>query len=91
MSGSYLPRTMTASFGRTATMPFYETFDVLRDQTQTMVKAPSFMPFKFEPRRARIDWRLLHGVDINTIVRCALKDCSPNTELALTKLLVADT
>lgn len=26
-------------------------------------------PFRFESRRSRIDWRLLHGVDINNIVR----------------------
>ena len=29
---------------------------------------PSFQPFRFESRRSRIDWRLLHGVDINNIV-----------------------
>ncbi len=29
---------------------------------------PAFQPFRFEPRRARIDWRLLHGVDVNNIV-----------------------
>ncbi|KXZ55055.1 hypothetical protein GPECTOR_3g213 [Gonium pectorale] len=39
----------------------------LRDQT--MVSAPTFPPFKFEHRRARIDWRLLHGIDINSMVR----------------------
>ncbi|KAG2493967.1 hypothetical protein HYH03_007896 [Edaphochlamys debaryana] len=36
---------------------------------QTMTPAPTFPPFKFEPRRSRIDWRLLHGVDINSMVR----------------------
>ncbi len=26
------------------------------------------VPFKFERRRGRLDWRVLHGIDINTIV-----------------------
>lgn len=29
----------------------------------------SYMPFKFENRRVRIDWRLLHGVDLDKLVR----------------------
>eukprot|EP00983_Pelagomonas_calceolata_P107029 1159300-Pelagomonas_calceolata.AAC.7 len=33
-----------------------------------LASQPAFPPFKFEPRRTRIDWRLLHGVDINNIV-----------------------
>ncbi|KAG2430772.1 hypothetical protein HYH02_013611 [Chlamydomonas schloesseri] len=41
----------------------------LRDQMATMTTAPNFPPFKFEPRRARIDWRLLHGIDINSMMR----------------------
>jgi hypothetical protein len=28
----------------------------------------TYMPFKFENRRVRIDWRLLHGVDIDKLV-----------------------
>lgn len=28
----------------------------------------TYQPFKFESRRLRIDWRLLHGVDINKLV-----------------------
>ena len=40
----------------------------MRDQSQTAVSAPTFQPFKFEPKRARIDWRLLHGIDIHAMV-----------------------
>lgn len=40
----------------------------MRDQAMTAVPAPAFPAFRFEPKRARIDWRLLHGVDINSIV-----------------------
>ncbi|GFR48246.1 hypothetical protein Agub_g10109 [Astrephomene gubernaculifera] len=39
----------------------------MRDQTMTA--APTFPPFKFEARRARIDWRLLHGIDISAMMR----------------------
>lgn len=28
----------------------------------------TYMPFKFENRRVRIDWHLLHGVDIDKLV-----------------------
>jgi hypothetical protein len=28
----------------------------------------TYMPFKFENRRVRMDWRLLHGVDIDKLV-----------------------
>ncbi len=65
---SYLPRNIMASLGRTV-VPTYDTLDYTGLRDQTLVSAPTFMPFKFEPRRARIDWRLLHGVDLNTIVR----------------------
>jgi hypothetical protein len=43
-----------------------------RDQLQTLVEADglpvTYQAFKFESRRSRIDWRLLHGVDINKLV-----------------------
>jgi zinc finger protein DZIP1 len=43
---------------------------VLRDQfTAPLQPVVSFPPFKFEPRRVRVDWRLLHGVDTNKVVR----------------------
>lgn len=55
--------------------PFYATagstgvdFGTVRDQ-QAVPAAPTFQPFKFEPKRARIDWRLLHGIDIHAMVR----------------------
>ena len=57
---------MAASLGRSV-VPIYDDYTAVRDQT-TMVAAPTFVPFKFEPRRARLDWRMLHGVDINMIV-----------------------
>jgi hypothetical protein len=28
----------------------------------------TYVPFKFENRRVRIDWRLLHGVDLDKLV-----------------------
>eukprot|EP00775_Hariotina_reticulata_P007380 gene7380-7589_t len=28
-----------------------------------------YPPFRFEQRRMRIDWRLLHGVDVNKLIR----------------------
>jgi hypothetical protein len=34
-----------------------------------------YPPFRFEHRRMRIDWRLLHGVDVNKLVsvsKCAI-------------------
>jgi hypothetical protein len=31
--------------------------------------APLAPPFRFENKRVRIDWRLLHGLDLNTLVR----------------------
>uniref|UniRef100_A0A383WEI0 Cilium assembly protein DZIP1 N-terminal domain-containing protein n=1 Tax=Tetradesmus obliquus TaxID=3088 RepID=A0A383WEI0_TETOB len=44
-----------------------------RDQLQTLADADglpvTYQPFKFESRRSRIDWRLLHGVDINKLIR----------------------
>jgi hypothetical protein len=43
-----------------------------RDQLQTLADADelpiTYLPFKFESRPSRIDWRLLHGVDINKLV-----------------------
>ncbi len=47
---------------------YFDPNDIQRDQTVTLTTAPTFPAFKFEARRARIDWRLLHGVDINPIV-----------------------
>ena len=42
---------------------------VLRDQFMPPLQpVVSFSPFKFEPRRVRVDWRLLHGVDTNKVV-----------------------
>eukprot|EP00955_Chlamydomonas_euryale_P094042 364824-Chlamydomonas_euryale.AAC.7 len=35
----------------------------------TLTAPPVFAAFKFEPRRSRIDWRVLHGVEVNPIVR----------------------
>jgi hypothetical protein len=47
-----------------------------RDQLQALADADgllvTYQPFKFESRRSRIDWRLLHGVDINKLVRRGL-------------------
>eukprot|EP00201_Polytomella_parva_P011064 CAMPEP_0175055438 /NCGR_PEP_ID=MMETSP0052_2-20121109/10079_1 /TAXON_ID=51329 ORGANISM="Polytomella parva, Strain SAG 63-3" /NCGR_SAMPLE_ID=MMETSP0052_2 /ASSEMBLY_ACC=CAM_ASM_000194 /LENGTH=446 /DNA_ID=CAMNT_0016320281 /DNA_START=21 /DNA_END=1358 /DNA_ORIENTATION=+ len=43
--------------------------DPIEDQHVGFTPAPSFPPFKFEPKRSRIDWRLLHGVDLNSVVR----------------------
>jgi hypothetical protein len=42
-----------------------------RDQEQLInLELPiTYMPFKFENRRVRIDWRQLHGVDIDKLVR----------------------
>ncbi|WIA31397.1 hypothetical protein OEZ86_002296 [Tetradesmus obliquus] len=44
-----------------------------RDQLQTLADADglpvTYQPFKFDSRRSRIDWRLLHGVDINKLIR----------------------
>lgn len=51
------------------------TMEAGRDQLHQQVVAISnsslpvtYQPFKFENRRLRIDWRLLHGVDINRVV-----------------------
>ncbi|KAJ9523881.1 hypothetical protein QJQ45_020074 [Haematococcus lacustris] len=43
-------------------------FDLPRDQLASL-PPPAFSPFRFEVKRARIDWRLLHGVDLNAIIR----------------------
>lgn len=69
---SYLPRTMTTTVGRTTLTSTLaggtlDLLDLPRDQTPA-APPPAFPPFRFEPRRSRIDWRLLHGVDINAIV-----------------------
>lgn len=51
----------------------------LRDQEQqellqlSMELPITYMPFKFENRRVRIDWRLLHGVDIDKLVGWCLQ------------------
>ncbi|KAG2425377.1 hypothetical protein HXX76_013791 [Chlamydomonas incerta] len=58
----------TAAFGPWVGDPYVD-HTGLRDQMATMTTAPTFPPFKFEPRRARIDWRLLHGIDINSMMR----------------------
>lgn len=46
----------------------------LRDQQHSTHSlsglAVSYMPFKFESRRSRIDWRMLHTVDVNRLVSC---------------------
>lgn len=40
-----------------------------RDQVQLGCSLPvTYQPFKFDSRRFRIDWRLLHGVDIHKVV-----------------------
>ena len=46
--------------------------DATRDQIMTLPSPPpTFQAFKFESRKTRIDWRLLHGVDVNPIVSSA--------------------
>lgn len=45
-----------------------------RDQAASQPVVPDDLellhaPFKFESKRCRIDWRMLHGVDVNKIVR----------------------
>lgn len=49
--------------------------EVGKDQLQQQIATAScsslpvtYLPFKFENRRLRIDWRLLHGVDITKLV-----------------------
>lgn len=77
MTTSFLPKTMTATLGRTTLQSTLAggTLDLLQTHDQTPAfPPPAFPPFRFEPRRARIDWRLLHGVDINTIVSACLHD-----------------
>lgn len=75
MGTQYLPRTMAAQMGYlTSTLAggALDLFDAPKmDQTMAPPPPPAFQPFRFEPRRARIDWRLLHGVDINNIVGVA--------------------
>ncbi len=71
---SYFPRTMTGTLGRSV-VPTYDTYDFTQTRDQTMVTAPTFVPFKFEPRRARIDWRMLHGVDVDMIVSASVFGC----------------
>ncbi|KAL6752459.1 hypothetical protein V8C86DRAFT_2753936 [Haematococcus lacustris] len=64
-----LPRTMTGQFTRGLPPAITnDLFDLPRDQLASL-PPPSFSPFRFEVKRARIDWRLLHGVDLNTIIR----------------------
>ncbi len=31
----------------------------------------TYMPFKFESKRSRLDWRMLHGVDVHKVVGAA--------------------
>lgn len=62
--------TATGTFGRTGDL----TLD-LGGRDQTMQVAPTFAPFKFEHKRTRIDWRLLHGVDINSVVSTGEGSC----------------
>lgn len=62
------PRTLTAMRGGN-TGAYYDplTMDFpMRDQT--LVSAPTFPPFKFENKRTRIDWRMLHSVDVHSLV-----------------------
>jgi zinc finger protein DZIP1 len=70
MATSYLPRTMAAQMGYLTSTLAGGTLDLLDVPKidQTIAPPPAFQPFRFERRRARIDWRLLHGVDINNIV-----------------------
>lgn len=62
----------SASLGRSVGMGAYYgdvgTLDLpMRDQSLT-AGAPVFPAFRFESRRSRIDWRVLHGIDVNPIV-----------------------
>lgn len=69
-------RNVMSSVGRG--LAYLGTGDLMEPRDQvTMMPAPSFPPFKFEPRRARIDWRLLHGVDINSIVSRGKEGAAP--------------
>ncbi|MEW5312297.1 MAG: hypothetical protein WDW38_003941 [Sanguina aurantia] len=68
---SRVPR-MISSLGRTT----HDTFDDFRQARDQGVQqhsdssvAPSFPPFRFDAKRVRIDWRVLHAVDINQLVR----------------------
>ena len=55
------------SIRRSLVSPYFDVEQ--RDQLIPMPTAPpTFAAFKFESRKTRIDWRLLHGVDINPIV-----------------------
>ena len=83
---TYFQRTATASAGRLSmAYPYGDTHDPFRDQqaglmnmtTMMPTAPPTFQAFKFEARKTRIDWRLLHGVDINPIVRGGLTGAPP--------------
>ena len=65
---TYLRSAGALSPGRTMLSPYFDADT--RDQTliQMPTAPPTFPAFKFESRKTRIDWRLLHGVDINPIV-----------------------
>ncbi|GAX82377.1 hypothetical protein CEUSTIGMA_g9805.t1 [Chlamydomonas eustigma] len=65
---SFFPKHSTITLGRSMN-GFVDLDFASRDQNVTLNAAPTFPAFKFESRRARIDWRLLHGVDINPIIR----------------------
>lgn len=46
-----------------------------RDQAAALSPLPAAPPFKFEARRVAIDWRLLHGVDTDSVVGLLLCCC----------------
>lgn len=54
--------------------PFYESEDAAGSLTQA--------PFQFHAHRSRIDWRVLHGVDVDEVVS-SLKSCSCLMQLAI--------
>lgn len=68
---SRVPR-MMGSMGARGTHEAFSDFRQARDQGgQQMLDstgAPSFPPFRFDAKRVRIDWRVLHAVDINQLV-----------------------
>lgn len=53
----------------TGTLPGGGTLDWEGTGFASQVQAPSLPAFRFEPRRARMDWRVLHGVDVDSIQR----------------------
>ncbi|GBF96203.1 hypothetical protein Rsub_08748 [Raphidocelis subcapitata] len=37
--------------------------------SRTTGGAPAVLPFRFDTKRCRLDWRLLHGVDVDQVIR----------------------